>query len=209
MYLYSAHGLLSLGHLGSTNTPLSSCIWLIQLSGDCPLFSTARWQTNNLSITTIICQHAPKKHIHKKPILVAYTIKQECGRGSAGHSSAASEAEPPSVPQSFISFLINIGTSIYPTQPHNQPEPLRTIEQCHQVSIRLPCLVLDCGRGRRAAKRSRAPAVIQWRRRSHDGGGGKRTSFSSFAHHNCKGKIIFVVGIGQDITGASTPLLLF
>jgi hypothetical protein len=33
------------------------------------------------------------------------------------------------------------------------------------------------------------------------GVGGKRTSFSSFAYHNHKGKIIFVVGIGQDIAG--------
>jgi hypothetical protein len=37
--------------------------------------------------------------------------------------------------------------------------------------------------------------------RSHDGGGEKRTSFLSFAYHNCKGKIIFVVGIEQDIMG--------
>jgi hypothetical protein len=36
----------------------------------------------------------------------------------------------------------------------------------------LPCH--DCGRGQRAAKRSRAPAVTQWRHRSHDGGRGKK-----------------------------------
>jgi hypothetical protein len=69
------------------------------------------------------------------------------------------------------------------------------------MPIRLPRLVLDCGRGRRAAKRSGAPAVTQWLRRSHDEGGESRTSFSSFAYHNHKGKIIFVVGIGQDFTG--------
>jgi hypothetical protein len=172
MYLYYSHGLLSLGHLGSTNTPLSSQSWLIQLNGDHPLFSTVRWHTNNLSITTIICQHAPKKHNSKKPIPVAYTAKQECGGGSAGHSSTASDAEPPSVPPSYISSLINIGASIYPTQPHNQPEPLRAIEQCHRVSIRLPCLVLDCGRGQQVANRTRARAVTQWQHRSHDGGGG-------------------------------------
>jgi hypothetical protein len=41
------------------------------------------------------------------------------------------------------------------------------------MPIRLPRLVLDCGRGQQAAKRSRALAVTQWRRRSHDGGWGK------------------------------------
>jgi hypothetical protein len=69
------------------------------------------------------------------------------------------------------------------------------------MPIRLPRLVLDCGRGQRAAKRSRAPAVTQWGCRSHDGGGDKRTSFSSFAYHNHEGKNIFVIGIGQDLTG--------
>jgi hypothetical protein len=128
MYLYFAHGLLSLGHLGSTNTPLSSCSWLIQLSGDHPLSTTVYWHSNNPIYTTTKQRHAPKKHIHKKPILVAYIVKQECGGGSAGHSNKASEAEPPSVPPSSISSLINIGTGIYPTQPHNQPKPLRTIE---------------------------------------------------------------------------------
>ncbi len=79
MYLYSTHGLLSLGHLGSTNTPSSSRSWMIQLSGDCPLSTTARWHTNNLSITTIICicQHAPKKHVRKKPIFMAFIAKQK------------------------------------------------------------------------------------------------------------------------------------
>jgi hypothetical protein len=69
------------------------------------------------------------------------------------------------------------------------------------MPIRLPHLVLDCGRGWQEAKRSRAPAVTQWWCRSHDGGGEKRTSFSSFAYHNHKGKIIFVIGIGQDFMG--------
>ncbi len=41
--------------------------------------------------------------------------------------------------------------------------------------------------------------MTQWWRSSDDGGGEKRTSFSSFAHR--KGKIIFLMGIGQDITG--------
>jgi hypothetical protein len=59
--------------------------------------------------------------------------------------------------------------------------------------------VFDRSKGQWAAKRSRASAVTQQRRRSDDGGGEKRTSFSSFAR--CKGKIIFVVGIGKDIMG--------
>ncbi len=70
--------------------------------------------------------------------------------------------------------------------------------------------MLDCGRGRRAAKRSRAPAVTQWQSRSHDGGGGKK----DFILILCPSQLqredhIFVVGIGHDITGASPPLLLF
>jgi hypothetical protein len=150
-----------------------------------------------------------QKHIRKKPILVAYTLKQECGGGSLGHSSTASEAEPPSVPPLSISPLINIGPGIYPTQPYNQPKPLRRIERCHRVSIRLPCLGVDGGRGRRAEKRNRAPAVTQWQRRSHGDWGKKDFIFILCPSHNCKGKIIFIVGIGQDITGASPPLLLF
>jgi hypothetical protein len=67
------------------------------------------------------------------------------------------------------------------------------------VFIRLPRSVLDCSRGWRAAKRSRALTLTQRRRRSDDGGEEKRTSFLSFAHR--EGKIIFVVVIGQDIMG--------
>jgi hypothetical protein len=162
------------------------------LRKECPILSTtAYWHTNNQIKTTKKFQHAPKRHIQKKLIHSAFAVKQECQGGSAGHSSMASEAEPPSIPPSFSSSLLNTGTGIYPTQPHNQPETLRTIEQW--VFIGLPCPVLDCSRGRQAAKRSRASAVTQWQRRSDDGGGEKRTSFTSFAHH--KGEIIFDVGI--------------
>ncbi len=174
-YTCSALFYLPWGQLWTLTTSCPLHYWLVLLRKDHPILSTtAYWHSNNPIYTTIKWLHAPKKHIRKKPILIAYTIKQECGGGSAGHSSTASEAERPSVPPLSISSLINIGTGIYPTQPHNQPNPLRTIKQRHRVSIRLQCLVLDCGRGRRAAKRSRAPAVTQWQHRSHDGGGGKK-----------------------------------
>jgi hypothetical protein len=61
------------------------------------------------------CIKAPtcsKMHIQKKHILCASIFKQEGGGGSAGHSTAASEVEPSLVPQSSISYMINIGTSI-------------------------------------------------------------------------------------------------
>jgi hypothetical protein len=108
----------------------------VLLRKDHPILSTtAYWHLNNQMYTTTKRQHAPIKHTCKKPILIAYTVKQECEGGRAGQSSTASKAEPPSVPPLSISSLINIGTGIYPTQPHNQPKPLRTIKQCHWVSI--------------------------------------------------------------------------
>jgi hypothetical protein len=130
MYLYPAHGLLSLGHLGSTNTPSSSRSWMIQLSGDCPLSTTARWHTNNLSITTIICRHAPKKHVCKKPIFMAFIAKQKyslcCSNafffsiGSRGLSQ---------VPFSSIFYNWNVGISIPATTTTN-PGATNTKELC-------------------------------------------------------------------------------
>ncbi len=79
MYLCSTHGLLSLGNFQSPGTPLSSHSWSAQLSGGQPLFTAACWHTNNQSNTTTTCRHVPKKHIHKKPILLISSIKMEGG----------------------------------------------------------------------------------------------------------------------------------
>jgi hypothetical protein len=79
MYIYSAHVLLSLDHLRSTNTPLSSCSRPIKLSGDHPIFTTVCWHTNNQSNTTTTSQHVQEKHICKKPILPTSTVKMEGG----------------------------------------------------------------------------------------------------------------------------------
>ncbi len=128
----------------------------ILMSTDCPMLSTACWHTNNHVTTITKRQHAPKKHTHKKHILLVSIVNQEGDGGSAGCSRAASEVELASVPQSSISYLISIGTGISSTQLHNQP--FRTIKL---VFFRLPRLVFDGSRGRRAAKRSRATELIQ------------------------------------------------
>ncbi len=145
MYLYSAHGLLSLGHLGSTNTPSSSRSRMIQLSGDCPLCTTVRWQTNNLSITKIIRQHAPKKHVRKKPIFMAFIAKRKyslcCGNafffsiGSRGLSQ---------VPFSSIFYLCNVGISIPATTTTNQGAA-KTKELCQRGHQMPPYSMLDYG----------------------------------------------------------------
>jgi hypothetical protein len=108
----------------------------ILMSTDCPMLSTACWHTNYQINTTSKRQHAPKKRIRKKHILCASIFKQEGGSGSVGHSSAASEVEPSLVPQSSMSYMINIETGIYLTQFHNHPKNLRTVER---IFIRVPC----------------------------------------------------------------------
>jgi hypothetical protein len=85
-----------------------------------------------------------EKDIQTKHILCASIFKQEGGGGSVGHSSPASEVEPSLVPQSSVSYMINVGTGIYLTQFHNHPKNLRTVE-C--IFIGVPCLVFDLGRG--------------------------------------------------------------
>ncbi len=132
-HTWSALFHLPWGQLWTLTMPCLLCKWPVLLRKDCLILpTTVYWYSNNPMYTTTKCQHAPKAHhLSKKPILVAYTFKQECGGGSAGHSSTASEAEPSSVPPLSISSLINMGTGIHPTQPHNQPESLRTIERCH------------------------------------------------------------------------------
>ncbi len=116
MYLYSAHGFLSLGHLGSTTTQSSTCGRLIQLSGDQPLDITTCWHTtNNQSTTTTARQHAPKKHVCKKHMLLASTVKWEL-RGQ--HSGALSEADGPEFHYS-VSHQNQRG-NWYFTHNHNQ-----------------------------------------------------------------------------------------
>jgi hypothetical protein len=86
MYLCSAHGLLSLGNFWSPGTPSSSYSQAAQLSGGRPFFTTACWHTNNQSNTTTACQHVPKKHICKKPLLPTSTIKiEDSGDVIQGH----------------------------------------------------------------------------------------------------------------------------
>jgi hypothetical protein len=128
------------------------------MSTDCSVLSTVRWHTNSQITTTPKCQHAPKKHIRKEHILCTSIFKHKGGGGSVGHSSTALEVEPSLVPQSSVSYMINIGTGIYLTQFHNHPKNLRTMEH---LFIRCPCLVFDCGRGQWAANRSRATAWTQ------------------------------------------------
>jgi hypothetical protein len=145
MYLYSPHGLLSLGHLGSTNTPSSSCSRMIQLSRDRPLSTTACWHTNNLSITTIIRQHALKNHVRKKPIFMAFIAKQKlslcCGIafffsiGSSGLSQ---------VPFSSIFYHSNIEISI-PATTTTKTGATKTKELCQQGHQMPPYSMLDYG----------------------------------------------------------------
>jgi hypothetical protein len=63
-----------------------------------------------------------------------------------------------SVPQSSISYLLNIGTGISSTQLHNHPENFRTIKL---IFFQSPCLVFDGGRRGRAAKRSKATVLTR------------------------------------------------
>jgi hypothetical protein len=79
MYIFYNHVLLSWGNFWSPGALSSSHSWLAQLSGGQPCFTAACWHTNNQSNTTTACQHVPKMHIHKKPILPTSTIKMEGG----------------------------------------------------------------------------------------------------------------------------------
>jgi hypothetical protein len=118
---------------------------MIQLSGDHPLSTTARWHTNNLSITTIIRQHAPKKHVRKKPIFMAFIAKQKysicCGNafffsiGSRGLSQ---------VPFSSIFYHQNVGISIPATTTTN-PGATKTKELCQQGHQMPPYSMLNYG----------------------------------------------------------------
>jgi hypothetical protein len=118
------------GQHWTLNKPSSSRIWPIQLSGDCcPLLSTARWHTNNPSTTTPTRQHAPTKHTHKMPILLAFTAKQKyslCG-GIAFYSSIRSKALS-QVPFSSIFYNSNVGIGIPITTTTNPEANFRTKE---------------------------------------------------------------------------------
>jgi hypothetical protein len=76
-YLCSAYGLLSSGNFWSPGMLSSSHSRSAQLSGGQPLSTAACWHTNNQSNITTEHQHVLKKHICKKPILPASTIKME------------------------------------------------------------------------------------------------------------------------------------
>ncbi len=144
--------------LWTQTTFLPSCKVPILMSMDCLMLSTACWHTNNQITTTSKCQHAPKKQIWKEHILWASIYKQEGGGGSVGHSSTASEVEPSLVPQSSISYMINIGTGISFTRFHTQPKNLRTMKCLFMTS---PYLMSDHGRWKGAANRSRATMRTQ------------------------------------------------
>ena len=115
------------------------------------LFSITQRLTQPPHITTTSKQrHAPKKHIRKKHILIANAFKQAGGGGGAGHPKAASKVEP-SVAQSSVPYLINVGTGIFSTQPHQ----LLNFRMFKHL-IRLQCIVFDRGRGTRwVARRNR------------------------------------------------------
>jgi hypothetical protein len=145
---------LQLGTL-TTFSPLHRV--LILMSMNQLMLSTACWHTNNQITTTLKHQHVPKKHIQKKHIPCASIFKQEGGSGSVGNSSTASEVEPPSIPQSYMYYMINMETSIYFAKFLNHPNNLRTVE-C--LFIRF-CSVFDCRRGQQAANRRRTTVGIQ------------------------------------------------
>jgi hypothetical protein len=123
----------------------------IQLLLGSSLFSITQRLTQPPHITTTSKQrHAPKKHIRKKHILIANAFKHAGGGGGAGHPKAASKVEP-SVAQSSVPYLINVGTGISSTQPH-QLLNFRMFEHL----IRLQRIVFDRGRGTRwVARRNR------------------------------------------------------
>jgi hypothetical protein len=119
------------GQHWTLNKPSSSHIWPIQLSGDRPLLSNVWWHTNNPSTTTPTRRHAPKKHIRKKPILVAFTAKQKyslCG-GIAFYSSIRSKASL-QVPFSSIFYHSNVEIGIPITTTTNLEADFRTKEPC-------------------------------------------------------------------------------
>ncbi len=118
---------------------------MLSTSGDCPIFSTTGWNTNNLSTTTTACQHAPKKRICKKAVLLAVPLMQKCilcggiafyfGIGSKGSSQ---------VPFSSIFGNLNTGIGIPITTTPGAG--LRTKEPCQQ-GLQTPYFTPDHGSG--------------------------------------------------------------
>jgi hypothetical protein len=123
----------------------------ILMSTDCPMLSTGCWHTNNHITITTKHRHAPKKHIHKKHILLASIVNQVGDGGSAGRSSAASEVELLSVPQSSISYLINIQTGISPTQLHNTPRISEQLSSYYSDCLAWSLMVVEGGGQQREA----------------------------------------------------------
>ena len=111
------------------------------------LFPAGCWHTNKKITTTSKQRHAPKKHIRKRHIFVAIAFKQAGGCSGAGHPKAVVKVAP-SVARSSVSYLINVGSGIFSTQPHQ----LRMF--LHQF-IRLRHIVFDRGKGWWVARRNR------------------------------------------------------
>jgi hypothetical protein len=126
------------GQHWTLNIPSSSRIRPIQLSGDRPLLSTARWHTNNPSTTTPVHRHAPKKHIHKKPILLAFTAKQKYSLCGGFHSIPASEAKRR--PKCHFHPFSTIQT--LELVSHSQPQPIQEpiLEQWSHANNASKCL---------------------------------------------------------------------
>jgi hypothetical protein len=92
----------------------------------------------------------PKKHIRKKPILLAFTAKQKYSlcSGIAFYSSIRSKALS-QVPFSYIFYNSNVGIGIPTTTTTNPGADFRTKEP-YQRCIQMPYSTFDCGSGRAA-----------------------------------------------------------
>ncbi len=91
----------------------------IQLSGDCPLLSIARWHTNNPSITIPTCPHAPKNISTKTHSLAIYC--QADVQTLWWHCILFKYQKQSIIPSAiFIHFLQFQHRNWYPNRNHNQ-----------------------------------------------------------------------------------------
>jgi hypothetical protein len=114
MYLYSAHGLLSLGHLWSPGTPSSSHSQLIQLIGGQPLFTAVCWHTQHHTTASHVSTHRPRHHIHFKPFFTLPTtafLDLSPTRAMAKSSDLTPSGR--STATSVTSFSTNSGKDIF------------------------------------------------------------------------------------------------
>jgi hypothetical protein len=115
MYLYSAqHGLLSLGHLGSTGTPSSSySSRLIQLSEDQPLLPTACWHTQNQTTASPAYAHRFRQHVRfKLSVTMPMTAFLDLSPTRAMAKSGQLTTSGRSAATSVTSFSTNNGEDI-------------------------------------------------------------------------------------------------